>query len=119
MIEHDNIDAIFYHHMKRLVKKDGCVSYNSQPYEVPYELVGNKVNAVIDPEKDIVIGVLKKDSSTLIPAHPLDAIANVHRQRKRPKTASTTPQQPKYSAAEEALKNYQRHYSLVADKDGE
>lgn len=115
----DNIDAIFYHHAPRTVKKDGCVSYNGQLYEVPYELVGNKVTVVIDPEKDLVVGVLQKDSSTLIPAHPLDAKANVHRQRKRPKTTVSTPQQQNYSVADEALKNYQRHYSLVADKEGE
>ncbi len=43
------IDNIFCHRHKRLVRKDGTVSWKGQRFEVPYEQSGEHVILVLDP----------------------------------------------------------------------
>ena len=78
------IDALFLHRIKRLVRKDGTVSYLSQRFEVPYELADKTVQLVIDPHAHTVLGVEDEKGNSIGPATPLDAIANVNRTRHKP-----------------------------------
>jgi hypothetical protein len=66
------------------VRKDGTVSYQGNRFEVPYELAGRSVCLVVDPHTQKVLGVEDADGQPLGAATPLDAVANVHRRRRKP-----------------------------------
>ena len=76
------IDEIFYHRIERKVRKDGTIAYQSQFFEVPYELSGQKVRLVVEPHSGQVIGTEDAGGSPLGPATPIDRIANVNRRRR-------------------------------------
>jgi len=90
------LDALFYHRLSRKVRKDGTVAYQGQRFEVPYELVGQSVQLVVDPHTGQVISVENNQGETLGEATPLDVLANTHRRRRKPATPveahQTTPQ---------------------------
>jgi hypothetical protein len=79
-----HIDALFLHRIKRLVRKDGTVSYLSQRFEVPYELADKTVQLVVDPHAHTVLGVEDDKGNPIGQATPLDAIANANRTRHKP-----------------------------------
>ena len=83
------IDALFLHRIKRLVRKDGTVSYLSKRFEVPYELANKTVQLVVDPHAHTVLSVEDDQGNPIGPATALDAIANANRTRHKP-----TPVEP-------------------------
>jgi transposase InsO family protein len=85
------LDSLFHHRVKRLVRKDGTVSYLGQRFELAYELSGRKVSLVVDPHAQRVVGVEDEAGQPLGQATPLDAIANSHRTRCKPKATPTDP----------------------------
>jgi len=82
------LNSIFYHRVKRKVRKDGTVSYQNCDFEVPYELSGQFVCLVVDPHTEHVIGVEDCDGNSLGSATLLDTLANCHRRRRKPEAAS-------------------------------
>jgi len=85
------LDALFYHRVRRFVRKDGTVSYEGRVFEVPYELAGKTLRLVVDPHAGSVVGVENDAGESLGAATPLDARANCHRQRRKPTPAAATP----------------------------
>lgn len=83
------IDEIFYHRVKRLVRKDGCISLNGNFFEVPFALTGNYVVMVIDPATHQAKWVESEKGEKLGDAILLDQIHNTHRKRQRPHRSST------------------------------
>ncbi len=83
------LDALFYHRVTRKVRKDGTVSYQGERFEVPYELSGRSVCLVVDPHSPKVLGVEDVNGQSLGAATPLDALANVHRRRRKPQPPET------------------------------
>ena len=81
------LDELFYHRITRKVRKDGTVSYQGERFEVPYELSGRCVCLVLDPHTRQVLGVEDAHGQPLGAATPLDALANVHRRRRKPQPA--------------------------------
>jgi putative transposase len=88
------LDAIFFHRIRRFVRKDGTVSYQGSCFEVPYELAGKTVRLVVDPHARRVIGIEDEDGNTLGAATPLDAEANLHRRRRKPDPEDSSGQPP-------------------------
>jgi len=84
------LDELFHHRVARTVRKDGTVSYQGSRFEVPYELSGQRVVLVVDPGAEQVLGVEDAEGQTLGTATPLDALANVHRRRRKPRPAATS-----------------------------
>ena len=84
------LDAIFYHRVKRKVRKDGSVSYHGNDFEVPYELSGKTVHLVVDPHLQQVVSVEDEDGNSRGAATPLDALANCHRRRRKPEAVNTS-----------------------------
>lgn len=82
------LDALFYHRVRRHVRKDGTVRYQGHDFEVPYELAGKSVQLVVNPHAARVVGVEADDGTPLGAATPLDAVANCHRRRRKPGTAA-------------------------------
>lgn len=105
------LDELFYHRLKRAVRKDSTVAYQGQRFEVPYELAGQSVQLVVDPHTEQAISVEDSQGETLGKATPLDAVANTHRRRRKPETPvdsqQTAPQGP--NLVEMA---YQQYYAI-------
>ena len=113
------LDAIFYHRVKRKVRKDGSVSYQGRDFEVPYELSGKTVRLVVDPHVQQVVGVEDEDGNSLGAATPLDALANCQRRRRKPAaasitTATTTPVAAGPNLVELA---HQQHYAKTPEEE--
>ena len=100
------IDTLFYHREKRLVRKNGTVSYNEQFFEVSFELVGQDIHLVVDPHTEQVIHAESLEGVYLGPVHPLDKQANLHRHRHRSSTPTLEPQQQSLNLIEIAKNQY-------------
>jgi hypothetical protein len=107
------LDALFYHRVERKVRKDGTVSYQGQRFEVPYTLSGRSVRLVVDPHAGQVLSVEDDQGESLGEATPLDAVANAHRQRRKPQPgepASPGTARTDDATGENAVDLAYRHY---------
>ena len=84
------IDEIFYHRIKRFVRKDGTVTWDGNRFEVPYEIVGDTVYLVINPHNHTAHRIESKDGVVLGAVTKLDQLANLNRKRQRPNTEAVT-----------------------------
>ena len=101
------IDELFYHRYKRSVRKDGTISWEGVSFEVPHQLVGEKVELVVNPHTKTAIRVESVFGDDLGPVVPLDASANLNRHRQRPDTSKgTTPAAQAEHAVEVAYCEY-------------
>jgi len=89
-----HIDDLFYYRLARQVRKDGTVSYEGNFYEVPYELVGQRIQLVVEPHTQQPIRAESADGKSLGDITLLDRQANNHRARKRSVPAETLPSSP-------------------------
>jgi hypothetical protein len=92
-----DLDAYFYHRIKRHVRKDGTLSYGGVRYEVPHGLVSQSVYLVIEPHQGIAQWVESLDYKKIGEVHPLDKKANFHRRRQRPEFAKAVERASKNS----------------------
>lgn len=103
-----HLDELFLHRLKRKVRNDATISYNSQFYEVPYTLTGQSVMLVIDPHQQRPLKIESLDGETLGLITPLDVLANNHRHRHRPvsqvESSSKTVPPPERNVIEQTLK---------------
>jgi len=86
---------LFWHRIKRLVRKDGTVSYLGARFEVPYELAGKTVRLVVDPYAERVLGVEDENAVWLGEASALDLLANCQRTRHKPDASTRMPDTPR------------------------
>jgi len=85
-----HLDELFLHRHKRLVRKDGTVSYEGQRFEVPFDLIGKTVQLVVDPHQQKVIGVESESGDSLGKAILLDQLANCRRKRRSVASSDTS-----------------------------
>jgi len=106
------LDELFYHRVKRKVRKDGTISYEGQFFEVPYSLAQKNVFIVIEPHKKQALYVEDAQGKRIGEITPLDLQAN--RNYKRAKSPETTPQNDKlsHSLAELALEEQQSQLTI-------
>ncbi len=103
------LDELFYHRITRKVRKDAIVSYQGKRFEVPYELARQRVQLVVDPHTEQVLGVEDENGQSLSAATPLDAVANAHRTRRQPTPIAFEPHAPTgLNAVEQAYREYHR-----------
>ncbi len=101
------LDELFYHRITRKVRKDATVSYQGKRFEVPYELARQRVQLVVDPHTEQVLGVEDANGQSLGAATPLDAMANAHRARRQPTPIPSEPHAPTgLNAVEQAYRAY-------------
>jgi putative transposase len=105
------IDELFYHRYSRIVRKDGTVSWEGKIFEVNFELVGEKIELVVDPQNKVTIRVESSSGKDLGPATPLDRKANLYRKRQRPHTSPYKDYQ-KSNFIEMVHDNYQQLFKL-------
>ena len=105
------IDEIFYHRIKRHVKKTGVISYNKIEYEVPYQYAATYINLVLDPHTQQVKYLESLTGEKIGEVVQLDPISNAYRDRQRPGTSKPKPHKSS-SVVEEVLNTYQNRYKL-------
>jgi len=117
----EKLEEIFYHRYSRRVRKDGTVSYEGQCYEVPYELSGRKVVLVVSPHDKKAIYVESELGVLLGAVTPLNLVANLHRNRTRPKEKEQDElQTPRtFNMVELALENYTQSLQVNTEGDEE
>jgi transposase InsO family protein len=111
-----HLDALFYHRVRRQVRKDATVAYQGARFEVPYALSGRSVCLVVDPHTRQVLGVEDGDGQPLGAATPLDALANVHRRRRKPQPPEA-PSSPSHSDRDNEVELAYRHYHDLSSED--
>ncbi len=84
------IDEIFYHRIRRFVRKDGTVTWDGTCYEVPYETAGETVYLVVNPHDQTAHRIESKDGKVLGAVTKLNPIANLNRKRQRPNAEADT-----------------------------
>jgi hypothetical protein len=109
------LDELFYHRLTRKVRKDGTVSYQGERFEVPYELTGRSVCLVVDPHSGQVLGVEDENGQSLGAATPLDAVANVHRQRRKPQPPEAPS--PSHTGQDNEVELAYRQYHDLTSED--
>jgi putative transposase len=107
------LDELFYHRIKRKVRKDGTVAYQGQRFEVPYALASQSVQLVVDPHAEQVVSVEDNQGETLGEATPLDVLANTHRRRHKPATPAEGCQTP--SQGPNLVEMAYRQYHAIDD----
>jgi transposase InsO family protein len=103
----EQIDDLFYHRDKRLVRKNGTISWNGDFYEVEHNLVGDKVTLVFDPHTNKAIRIETELGKYLGAVTLLDLDANLNRSRQRPHSACVETTKQKEYAVETIHKNYE------------
>jgi putative transposase len=108
-----SIDEIFYHRIKRLVRKDGTVTWNGNRFEVPYETVGETVYLVINPHSQTAHRIESKDGKVLGMVTKLDAVANLSRKRQRPNIEESIMEKNTTNMVDLTHKQYRERYQLA------
>ena len=113
----DQIDDLFYHREKRLVRKNGTISWKGDYYEVDHQLVGDKVTLVFDPHTNKTIRIETELGEYLGTVTPLDLDANLNRSRQRPHAACSETNIQKEYAVENIHKDYEKICLIPDNKD--
>ena len=79
----EKLDQYFYHRVKRLVKKDGTISYEGVLYEVSFELVNQNILLVFDPHSKTPKWIESLDYKKIGDVFVLDKQLNNQRIRHR------------------------------------
>lgn len=106
------IDDIFYHRIKRTVKKDGTLTWEGMKFEVAYQYSGETVELIIDPHANKALRIESLSGDDLGLVTPLDTTANLHRKRQRPHHVSTPVLKQAENMVELAHQQYNNLYSL-------
>ena len=106
------IDEIFYHRIKRHVRKTGVLNYNGNEYEVPYQYASTYVNLVVDPYLGQAKYLESLKGEKIADVTPLNAINNTYRDRQRPTVVKTPEKAKSSSVVEDALEAYQKRFKL-------
>ena len=88
------LDAIFQHRLQRYVRRDGTVSYRGRVFEVPYEFSGKTIWLTVDAHTEQVLGVEDDAGAVIGAATPIDRLANVRRERRKPVATPTVTAAP-------------------------
>lgn len=106
-----SIDEIFYHRIKRHVKKTGVINYNGREYEVPYQYASTYINLVVDPHAQQAKYLESLTGEKVADVVPLNSLKNTYRERQRPKEVESKSVKTS-SLVEEVLEDYQNRYKL-------
>lgn len=111
------IDNIFYHRYERKIRQDGTIQFNGQLFEVPFHLVGKKVQLVVDPHTQQALYIESESGENLGKVTPLDKINNNNRKRSRPILKKTEAKKNAANLVDLANEEYKTLYNLTDTED--
>lgn len=115
----ERIDDIFCHRYARTVRKDGTVSFEGMYFEVPYELVDEKIILVVDPHTQRALRVESLSGENLGSVTPLNKHSNLYRKRQRPNNIPTPITKHKDNLVELAYQEYSQLFGNLDLKSEE
>jgi len=80
---HKNLDEVFLHRERRVVRKDGTVRFRGRLLEVRPELVGREVELRFDPTEEAPCPRVFVEDRFVCDTVPLDRLRNASRHRRR------------------------------------
>jgi transposase InsO family protein len=89
-----DLDAVFMHRCKRLVRKDGTVSFGGRRLEVLAELCGQRVELRYDPQLEEPRPTVWIEGSFVCDTTPLDLVRNATRRRRTLRVESDSAVEP-------------------------
>jgi putative transposase len=110
------LDELFYHRMKRKVRKDGSISYEGKVYEVPYLLANKTVWVVVEPYLKKALFVENEEGLRIgeLIAQNLQANRNYKRHQNTENTV--TPKILSHSIVDLALEKQQQQLTILTPK---
>lgn len=78
-----DLDAVFMHRARRLVRKDGTVSFSGRRFEVLPELCGQRVELRYDPQQEQPQPTVWVEGEFVCDTTPLDLVRNATRRRRK------------------------------------
>lgn len=78
-----NLDEVFLHRERRVVRKDGTVRFRGGFWEVRAELVGREIELRFDPRGETALPRVFVENRFVCDTVPLDRIRNTRRRRRR------------------------------------
>jgi len=106
------LDELFYHRIKRKVRKDGTISYAGKLFEVPYCLAQKSVTVVIEPHHQQALYVEDEQGQRIGDITPLNCQANRHYKRAQPSNTSAQITSVSTSLNELALEKQKSQLSI-------
>jgi len=106
------LDELFYHRVKRRVRKDSTISYAGQFFDVPYELARKNITIVVEPHQQQALYIENNEGKWIGDMTPVDLQANRRHKRAQPDHASPATVSASDSMAELALKQQQAQLSM-------
>ena len=91
---HTNLDEVFLHRARRVVRKDGTVRFRGSYLEVRPELEGHEIELRFDPRDETACPRVCVEDRFVCDTVPLDRIRNASRRRRRVQGAPTADAEP-------------------------
>lgn len=110
---------VFLHRALRLVRKDGCVRFGGAFYEVPGDLVGERVELRFDPRRPDDLPLVFHHGAYRDVARPLDRVANASAGRRALPAGEPVPEGMDIDAIDLLEREYYRtiHGAPARDDD--
>ena len=105
------LDELFYHRVKRRVRKDSTISYEGKVFDVPYELARKNITIVVEPHQQQALYIEDDEGKWIGDIVPVDLQANRRRKRAQPDKTHPALVGAADSIAELALKQQQAQLS--------
>jgi len=106
------LDELFYHRVKRRVRKDSTISYEGQFFDVPYELARKNITLVVEPHQQQALYIEDDEGKWMGDIIPVDLQANRRHKRAQSNNTSPVTVSASDSMAELALKQQQAQLSI-------
>ncbi len=110
------LDEYFYHRIKRVIKKDGTLSYEGLLFEVPFEFVGQTVYLVVEAPTQTAKYIESLEHQWLGHVYSLDKQAHNHRTRQRPKASLDAHLPEKTFLVEKLYQQELKQYNTTGEK---
>ena len=106
------LDKLFYHRVKRRVRKDSTISYEGQLFDVPYKLARKNITIVVEPHQQQALYIEDDDGKWIGDITPVDLQANRRHKRAQPDNTTSTSVSASDSIAELALEQQQAQLTI-------
>lgn len=107
------LDELFYHRVKRKVRKDGSISYEGKVFEVSYLLANKTVWVVVEPYLKKALFVENEEGLRIGELVPQDLQANRNYKRHNNTENNDVQKAPSQSLVDLALKKQQQQLTVI------
>jgi len=111
------LDELFYHRVKRKVRKDSSISYEGKVFEVPYLLANKTIWVVVEPYLKKAVFVENEEGLRIGELTPQDLQANRNYKRHNNTENNEVQKAPSQSLVDLALKKQQQQLTIITPQN--